>query len=206
MAMNVEPRVSVSVTDKKMPPIIGLCGKAGHGKNSIADILTKLYGYQQLSFAGPLKSGSSELFQIPLETMENRNLKEIKIERFGASPRKILQIMGDVLRKNVDEDFLLKILGWKIEELWGSTEIPKRPIVITDVRFDKEAQLVHAFANSAIWKVDSSIRTPESILKNNTKFHSTEQGISSKYITAFVDNNGTIQDLEKIIMDIVPKE
>lgn len=45
-----------------MYPIIGLCGQAGAGKDTVADYLVKQYNCTKMAFASPLKTVAEELF------------------------------------------------------------------------------------------------------------------------------------------------
>lgn len=49
--------------------IIGLCGKAGAGKNFIADIIETRYGYLTISFADPLKRICKDVFNFSDEQL-----------------------------------------------------------------------------------------------------------------------------------------
>lgn len=188
--------------DKDMPDLIALTGEAGHGKDSVANILEEHYGFSRLSFAAPMKDAVSILFDIPREDMEDRVKKEEVIEKWGRSSRQINQWLGtDVLRKNIRDDFFLVLMESRLEKLIAEG----RNIVITDCRFDNEAIFTTAQAqsnayNSGVWKIDASKRLKSTkVLLGCTALHSSEAGIAPHLITETIDNNGSLQELDDLV-------
>lgn len=59
-----------------MRDLIGISGKPRAGKDSIADVLVKHFGYTKLSFADPLKTITSNVFKIPLDEFYGDNKDE----------------------------------------------------------------------------------------------------------------------------------
>lgn len=56
--------------------LIGLDGDKGVGKDTIAEVLIKRFGFKRLAFAQPLKDILSEVFLLDPESFEDRVLKE----------------------------------------------------------------------------------------------------------------------------------
>lgn len=56
--------------------LIGIDGDKGAGKDTIADILVRQFGFTRVPFAKPLKDILGEVFLLPPETFEDRVLKE----------------------------------------------------------------------------------------------------------------------------------
>ena len=84
--------------------IVGLIGKKGHGKDTFADYLVQHYDFVKLSFAEPLKKVCKELFLLTDEQLYDPMEKEKVDERWGKSPRQLMQIIGtDILRRYYDE-------------------------------------------------------------------------------------------------------
>ena len=100
--------------------ILGLSGKAGSGKDTMADFLVTRYGFEKASFAYALKS-----------LCVNLGWNGQKDE----AGRKLLQDLGTVLR-TYDKDFWLRPVVSYI------AKNPHKHIVITDVRHINEAQAV----------------------------------------------------------------
>lgn len=167
-------------TNKK---IIGLTGRAGAGKNTAAAALLE---YRELAYARPLKEAVGILFDFTHEQLYDAKEKEIVDERWGKSPRQILQWLGtDVLRTQLDENFFLIHMKSKIEESFTHYG---NAVVITDVRFDNEAKLIKELGG----KIVKIVREEE---KEDKEAHSSEKGVSMEFIDEIIINDGTIKDL-----------
>ena len=128
--------------------IVGLIGKKGHGKDTFADYLVEHYGFVKLSFAEPLKKVCKELFLLTDEQLYDPMEKEKVDERWGKSPRQLMQIIGtDILRKYYDEKIWVNLLLKKMEHY------KKKNIVICDIRHPNELDLVMSFNNSENVKI-----------------------------------------------------
>ncbi len=116
--------------------LIGIAGPAGVGKTSIARQFEKEEGFMIMSYAQPLKAALTALTGFPMEFFTDIKLKETPLE-FGKSPREMMQLMGtEFVREMISEDFWTWRMRQRIESL------PTANIVIDDIRFDNEAQLV----------------------------------------------------------------
>lgn len=109
--------------------IIGIAGKAGSGKNTVADYLTDNYGFKQVSFAETLKNMlSSAGFPEP----KNREDKESIIKGFDFSWRYMAQTLGTEWgRSCLGEDIWVKMA---MKRLTYDLDY-----VFSDVRFENEA-------------------------------------------------------------------
>lgn len=179
--------------------LIGLTAKAGAGKDTAASGLTN---FHQMAFAKPLKDSIKILYDLTDEQLHG-NLKEVIDPRWKMSPRQIMQELGDYCRKN-DVDFFVTHMKSRIEK----AEKEDHSIVITDVRYDSEAKLIKELGGEII-KIERRLSDPKGQKKLFTSTthtdHSSEQGISQKYITYTVENNGTIEDLTEKISKITTK-
>jgi hypothetical protein len=135
--------------------LIGIHGKAGAGKDTIAIYLNAFYkDVWAEKFADPLKDACSHAFGIPREYFDDPELKEIVNTYWSVSPRQIAQFVGtemfrDGVRQllpNVGNDFWVERLIGKLsgqlllenegEYYEGDT------IVIPDVRFQNEVDFI----------------------------------------------------------------
>src|SRR5690606_732434 len=155
---------------------IGLVGKAGTGKDTVAAYLVAVYGFRKFAFAD--------------------RLKEIDFELFGPTvgkDRKRLQQFGQFCR-TIDPDVWVKQLHKRIKDYHGN-------IVVTDIRQPNEYQ--YCIDNGfIIIKIvcDDDIRIERmkergDIFNPEDLNHETEQYIDQFDYTYWVDNNGTFNDL-----------
>lgn len=168
--------------------IIGLLGKKGSGKDTMADFLVENYHFKQYTYAEPLKKICQDLFSLTDEQMNCHVLKETIDERWNKTPRQILQQVGtDLFRKHYDENIWVKILKEKLK-----VESDEQNIVVSDIRHQNELDTVTEFENCLIFRIvrpGCDVSDPHSTENNNLKY--------KDIIT--IDNNGTIQDFyEKI--------
>jgi len=175
--------------------IIGLTGKAGSGKDTVADYLHRKYGFVPFTIAAPLKAGVSELFGIDRGVMEDSVLKEQIDDRYGVTPRKILQRLGtDYVRKEFGEDFFIHRLIQRITPLLANDE----NIVITDVRFNNELQRIKEIqgVHTVFWNISADERLPGGTsLQDDTASHISEQPLNPMFSMIELNNNGTIDEL-----------
>ena len=80
---------------------LGIVGKIGQGKSTMADYLCKEKGFIEYAFAGPLKRGVGIMFDFTYEQLYTEEKEKID-PRWGVSPRVILQQIGlDLFRNNI---------------------------------------------------------------------------------------------------------
>lgn len=131
--------------------LIGIAGKAGAGKDTIADYLVREHGFTKLSWAGPLKAAMAIMgFPEPA----NRDDKEKPIEGFGFSWRVAAQRLGTDWGRAMDPDIWVKLMARELasQELEASVVHGREArIVISDVRFGNEADMIRK--DGQIWHV-----------------------------------------------------
>lgn len=182
--------------------IIGLHGRAGSGKDTAADYINQTVMREigtdtcNLAFAKPLKDASKILFNFTDEQLYDTKLKEVVDERWGKSPRQILQWLGtDAIRKYINDDFFLKHMKQRIEGREYSY------YTISDVRFPIEAQFVKDMDGIVI----EILRDDTSTGGTEHSDHSSEKRLSGDLVDYTVENNGTVQEFHKKLDDIVTK-
>lgn len=171
--------------------LIGLCGAAGSGKNTLADVLCQRHDFMQLAFADPLYKAVSVITGVPVESLMDRRIKEEPLDGLGVSPRHLLQTLGTEWgRKMVRQDIWVRRTMQSVERLRAATRC-EAGIVITDVRFDDEAEAVRA-AGGVVWEV---IRGAGPCLAGDTACHESEGGIYRDLVDLIVFNDGSQEDL-----------
>jgi adenylate kinase family enzyme len=144
--------------------LIGISGKKGSGKDTLGNYLVKKYGYKQYAYADSLKNVCRELFSFDEEQL-NGTKKEVIDEYWKVTPRHTFQFMGDILRDNAETIFpgigdtlLVEVMRKKILSEWE--RCPEKKIIITDVRFQNELNLIKELGGTII-KIERNIESTD---------------------------------------------
>lgn len=212
-----------------MKKIIGICGLAGAGKDTVGDIIVdNLPNWEKMSFASHLKDVASLLFgfdrkMLAGETPEDRAIREqpdkFWSEKMGKdfTPRYALQFLGtNLLRNQLHENIWVDCLERKILN-------SDKNIVITDVRFPNEIEMIKRIGGE-IWRIERGelpkwFRQVETYNKNNyisqtfvfeKLFHLLENVHESEWKWVGVDNpkhiihnHGSIEDLKNEVLQVL---
>lgn len=161
--------------------LIALTGKAGAGKDSVADVLCRDHGFVRYAFAKPLKD---MLKAIGVDCSE-RSTKELPHPVFGASPRKMAQTLGtEWMREMICKDGWLKLAA---QFIGNHDAVNTQGIVVTDCRFPNEAAFI-AERDGVIWHIER----PECPV---VAAHSSESGLTKEPGDLVLVNDGTLDDL-----------
>ena len=127
--------------------LIGLLGRIGSGKGTVADELVEKYNFRQDSYAATLKDMTALLFNwdrdmLTGDTIESRSsreqIDEWWSEKLGIpefTPRLALQLLGtDVFRNNFHKDIWMFSVMSRYKE--------NENVVISDCRFPNEVQAI----------------------------------------------------------------
>jgi hypothetical protein len=172
--------------------LIGLCGYAGCGKDTVADILVKR-GFIKVAFADSLRdmawninplvaadsyAGEALYYQDVINDLGYHGAKKVYPE-----VRRFLQRLGtDGLRKR-DKEFWVKALFNKISYGVSLGE----NYVISDLRFPNEALAVKSFNGIVIRVRRNEINSD----------HLSETEIDNVEYDVEIENYGTIEELEQ---------
>jgi hypothetical protein len=167
--------------------LIGLTGRAGAGKSTVAQYLIAHHGFTELAFATPLKQGLALMLRelgVSLDDFEDPTRKERPLAALDSiTPRRLMQTLGTEWGRTLVHPSLWCLI--MARRLHASTYTSQR-IVITDVRFDNEARIVRG-RRGHVW----AIVRPS---KDTAARHASEAG------TALIDtgllNDGTVADLQ----------
>lgn len=117
--------------------VVGLLGKAGSGKSTVADHLVENHGFKRISFAKPLKNIVQDIFDLTDDQVWGpAHAKEEVDPRWGVSPRWLMQQMGEKGRNHLGKDVWINAAFKIIEESEGDR------FVIEDVRYINEVEAI----------------------------------------------------------------
>ena len=132
----------------QQPLILGIAGLARHGKDTIANHLVQHHGFTRLAYADAIR----DMLELGLG-IEPRYLtddKETIIPWLGVTGRKLMQSLGTEWgRQQIRQDIWLVVIGQRIQALADETD----RIVISDVRFDNEADWIRSQSRGHLWHV-----------------------------------------------------
>lgn len=182
------------------PPIIGLTGLAGAGKDTVRAILEHDHGYIGFGFADPIRNMLRTLLSdngISETWMDERTLKERPIPGLDKSYRELAQTLGTEWgRTHLGADFWLRIAEAYMHDITNQTFAPLH-FVVSDVRFQNEADWVRQ-RGGMIWRVDrpgtASVRE-----------HVSEQGATAIKADAVLVNNSSIEDLSILVGHVLQR-
>lgn len=182
----------MSVSLKPLVPqfVVGITGKAGHGKDTVARaILESLprgeYG-NVYRLADPLKRAYETLFSLDRGSMENFQTKNERNSFTGTTHRQELQFLGtEAYRTRTgNPDVWIQLLAHNV--LREETE--EGLVVVPDVRFPNEAEFIQQ--NGILVEV----RRENSELVTHSA-HVSEAGIGNIKPDYVIDNSGTLDEL-----------
>lgn len=184
------------------PPIIGLTGYAGTGKDTVRGLLETGFGYIGFAFADPIRAMLRELFTmhaISADYMDSRALKESTIPELGVSYRQLAQTLGTEWgRRCLADDIWVKLANQHMHALslqHGAT--PGLRFVVSDVRFVNEAQWIKD-QGGEIWRVERPGIAP-------VRAHTSESELYHFKADRIVNNHGNLVQLFASVMDAFPE-
>lgn len=189
--------MNISATES--PRVIGLSGYARSGKNEVARILGR-YGYAERAFADPLREALHRLN--PIVTDDGRTLADVRAKFDDPSSAEAWDF-AKTTYPQVRE--LLQRLGTEVgREMFGSTfwaELgvrdirPRDRVVFTDCRFETEAQAVRSLGGQ-VWRISRPGLGP-------VNGHASETAMDGYSFDAYVNNDGTLDDLENAVSELL---
>ena len=134
-----------SVADGSAPRIIGLTGFKRSGKDTAAEVIAKMLGYDRIQFAGPLKEMLRTLLrcqgvsEASITACVEGDLKEAPAPVLGGkTPRLAMQTLGTEWGRRTLSDTI-----W-VDTTLNRAQTAENGALITDVRFLNEAEAIKA--------------------------------------------------------------
>jgi hypothetical protein len=178
--------------------IIVLVGSIGSGKTTACDYLVSSLGFEETSFAEPIKKFAVALGFSHKDVYGTQEEKLTINPYWGISGRVFMQRFGtDIMRKNSS------VLGQGIDNVWIKAveckmmraKESKINLVVSDGRFDDEIDAVRRYGGVVI-KLSRTNQEYSSIHESEKNIES----ISSDYHYA---NTGTKEDLYAFLEEVV---
>ena len=179
--------------------IIGVCGKGGSGKDTIANYLVEHYDFNRVAAADAMKVDLCRYLDMDLETLESIKNKELclwdmqdtKVVNHGNfSVRRFLQEYGMDMRYRIADTYWLeRSIKDKVEELGTNGETN---IVVSDVRFEIEYDWIKNNGGDVIY-----VGGRTGLTKNQSK-HVSESFVNTtakERCDFYIDNCGNFTDL-----------
>jgi hypothetical protein len=183
--------------------IIGITGKAGAGKDTVANVLCRTHAFVKISLADPIKDACQEWFGWDNDTLWGPSeLRNAIDPRYGKAPREALQKLGTEFGRafypNVWIDYALR----QASEYDNIVAAYVRGVVIPDVRFQNELEAIHKAGGKVIRVIrptaSKTMDTVSEVLWSHAS--ETEQdNFPEGLITTTYLNTGTLEDVEREI-------
>ncbi len=169
----------------RVPLLLGICGKSGAGKDTIAAHLRERHGFRRVAVADRLKRLTVLAFDLSEDQLWGSG-RDAPDPRFGLTPREIYQRMGDALRAIHPETL---VRGWLADARVHLDQ--GLPVVSPDIRTPLEVEALRR-AGGLLWRV----RRGEGTLRGAAAAHLTETALDG-LVDPDVDivNDGPIEAL-----------
>jgi hypothetical protein len=184
--------------------VIGIVGKQGSGKNTLASFLSSEGKLHPMAFADPLKKVVQELFGLKREELWGPS------EARSPRTREILQTLGTDFVKKYDPKLWMHKMNFRLEyfrvtgkddTMGGYTDLANKGVIVTDVRFPEEAAWLRQRFDAALIKIvrPGMWSSPGSDHICETAM----DAIPEEHFTTVVRNDGTLDDLKNKALEFL---
>jgi len=171
--------------------LIGLSGYAQSGKDSVAEVLVRDFGFIRIAFADKIKELLYEInpyFGYHLKDAVDMGGGWDKVKQYP-EVRRLLQTLGVGARTVFGEDF------WVKQAMAQMVDPLRYDYVITDVRFPNEMEAIWAL-NGKIWRVERPGVGP-------VNDHISEHASKEIEEDCYISNSGTLKTLQGTVRNLM---
>jgi hypothetical protein len=169
--------------------IIGITGRARSGKDTLAGYLVDNHGFAKITLAGPIRRFIGELTGLSEAELTDGPLKEAPLAWLGGvSPRRMMQTLGTEWGRNMIADELWLLVAQR--EIEKAKRNGMAGVVISDVRFDNEAEFVKALGGH-VFEISRGAAPAVGA-------HVSEAGVSDHLVDDGFSNNGPKHELARL--------
>ena len=161
--------------------IVGLVGRARSGKDTASRVLAPEYTLKRM--ARPVKDACKALYAWTDEALESE-LKDFKNEFWGLTPRATMVHLTHQIKEYMGQVFFTR----RFFAEWDG----KTPLVIPDIRYSSDVDEIHKRGGVTI-----------RIIRPGVVLHEFENEIEKLKTTWTVVNDGTIEELEAKIKEVL---
>jgi hypothetical protein len=172
--------------------IIGITGNMRSGKDTMADVLNKGFGFSHCSFAGKMKECLQIIFGWSPEYIEDH--KDHVDPKWGVSPRQVLQIMGTEFGQFMLMEKFPEFKKTTGRKLWSNALLnsmsPAYDYAISDVRFLHEVEAIRDVGGIIVkivrpnYPVNTSHASEQDIPKIKEDYKIVNDGTLMEYMEA----------------------
>lgn len=205
--------------------IIGISGKAGSGKDTVAELLVRDHGFVRIGLADPMKRFAQAIWAFSDAQLwgpsSHRNAADPRYRRADGlllTPRHALQQLGTEWGRACDPDvwirYALRVAEALVSErarryepelglVWDAEAAPARGVVIPDIRFRNELAAIRN-AGGQVWRVMRG-----SGLAGEAGQHPSEaeqDGIADHEFDRLIANHGSLIELPGLVRSALMPE
>lgn len=176
--------------------LIGVTGLKRNGKDSVANVLVKNFGFKKVCFAQKMKECAEVIFGWDQLFIEAN--KEKVSEEWGISPRQFLQVIGTEFAQFMLCDKYPAFKETTGRKIWAKATLKdykdEENWVVSDVRFPHEVEEIRKRGGIVVKVIGGYKGCPEPDLS-----HESESSVQLINPNVKLTNNGTLKDLEKLV-------
>jgi hypothetical protein len=174
-----------------MKTVIGIAGLARTGKDTIGKHLVNRHSFLSLAFARALKEAMQGAFSLNYYEALSDEFKEKPIVDWNnRTPRSLMIEMSDIFKAKFGQDFWIRSLDRRLNHM---SHLDNK-FVITDVRFENEAQYIR-WIGGRIWHVKRDI--------DRINDHESENGIMVVEGEPLIYNEGSVEELTQKVDKLI---